>query len=123
MSLAAPLTKVFRYRDTTGRPASFHADHWRGFEWEAGPVIVAAVGPWGTMQVWAISESEGRRVIAHAAAAAGLNLSGSDGAEWIVTAPNDPRYGRTGRVRTWESPRGLKVSKRDGPRGQVESGL
>ena len=123
MSLRRPLRKVLRYRDRSGRPASFHADHWRDFVWQAGPVIVVASGDWGDMKVWAVSEAEGRRVIGHAAAAGGITLSGPQGAEWLVTTCRDSRFGKTGTMKTWDTPRGIKVSKRLGPRGAPEAGL
>jgi hypothetical protein len=123
VGLARPLRKLLRYRDRSGRPASFHADHWRDFMWQSGPVIVVAFGDWGQMKVWAASEAEGRRVIGHAAAAAGISLSGSGGAEWLVATSSDPRFGKVGTMKTWDTPRGLRVSKRPGPGGAPEAGL
>lgn len=111
------LRKVLRYRDQTGRGVAFHAAHWEGFSFMAGPVIVAAVGPWGTVQVWASSEAEGRRVVRHAAAAGGFNPDSGEESEWIVSRTSDPRYGRVTRVEVFHTSQGLSVSKRDGPSG------
>ena len=109
--------KILKYRDAAGKTQAQHRDHWEGFTWSTGPVIVAAEGPWGCCQVWASSTGEGQRVIRHA-----LNFGGWDPDDpavgrWIVTGTNNSRYGRTATV-------GVKVrhgipwiSKRDGPSG------
>jgi len=112
-----PLRKVFRYRDQTGAPLEDHAEHWRGFEWQAGPVCVIHKGAqWGVPQVWAASAAEGKRVIRHAGLVAGIDPDAVG--EWVITGSLDPRYGRTGTMLV----RGLKdgavsVTKRDGPSG------
>lgn len=111
------LRKRLRYRDQLGRSQEAHALHWEGFEWDAGAVIVAAVGSWGTAQVWAASEAEGKRVIRHAAAIGGFNPDGEEGAEWIVTAPSGGRVGRSGRMRTAERLNLPAVTKRQGSSG------
>lgn len=121
--MAAPrrlLRKVLRYRDQTGRPLSFHAVHWDGFTFMAGPVIVAASGPWGTVQVWASTEAEGRRVVNHAAAAAGFDAVTGPDREVIVTATTNPRYGRVALMRVVTTVDGPAVSKRQGPSGSPE---
>jgi len=113
------LRKEFRYRDQDAHPESYHVDHWRGFSWEAGPVIVKSRGlAWGVPQVWAASADEGKRVIAHAAAAAGVDLD-DPRHQWEVSTTANPRYGRQARVfpvicsETGE----LMISKRDGASG------
>lgn len=108
------VTKVLRYRDQTGKDVEAHARHWAGFRFRSGPVIVAAVGSWGTVQVWAESEAEGRRVVNHAAAIAGFD---PDSGEWIITRSKSPRFGRTVTVEVMPSGRGPWVSKRAGPDG------
>jgi hypothetical protein len=110
------LRKKFTYRDRTGRSQEWHANHWRNFQWQAGPVIVAVSGPWGTMQVWASSESEGRRVLEHAAAAGGWVLRG-EGVTWYVCRSSSGRNGREGLMATKGTPLGIEVSKRPGPSG------
>ena len=94
-----PLRKVLRYRDQTAAPLETHLAHWESFAWDAGPVIVISKNlSWGTQQVWAASVAEGKRVLSHAAQAAGVDLTDPKH-EWIVTGSNDPRYGSTGRMR------------------------
>lgn len=109
--------KILSYRDDSGTSQAATVAHWRDFRWTTGPVIVSSVGIWGTVQVWAASEGEGKRVIRHAGAIAGVDPDDPDQAEWIVTTSTDPRYGRSAVV-------GIKVrrgvpwiSKRDGPSG------
>ena len=113
-----PLRKEFRYRDQTAAPVETHIAHWESFAWNAGPVIVISKNlSWGTPQVWAASVEEGKRVIRHAAQVAGVDLDDPKH-EWVVTGSNDPRYGRTGRMRV-DTRRGLfvRVTKRPGPSG------
>lgn len=114
--------KRLSYRDLTGTSREAHAAHWAGFEWDAGPVIVSCCGEWGEVQVWAASEGEGRRVIGHAAAIAGLPINDPTQSEWVVTSSRNPRYGKAGRFRTatcWGLP---IVTKRPGPNGYPEIG-
>jgi hypothetical protein len=109
--------KVFRYRDDSGSSQAETVSHWRGFRWTTGPVIVASVGPWGSCQVWAVSEAEGKRVIRHAAAIAGFNPDDPEQGEWIITSSDSDRYGRVAEVGV-KVRRGVPwVSKREGPNG------
>ena len=113
-----PLRKVLRYRDQTAAPLEDHLAHWESFAWDAGPVIVISKNlDWGTPQVWAASIAEGKRVLGHAAQVAGVDLTDPKH-EWVVTGSNDPRYGRTGRMRL--DTRGgkfMRVTSRPGPSG------
>ena len=112
-----PLRKQLRYRDQTGASLEAHTDHWRGFEWQAGPVCVIHKGAaWGVPQVWAASATEGKRVLRHAGVIAGVDVD--EEGEWVVTGTLDPRYGRTGTMLV----KGLRdgavsVTKREGPSG------
>lgn len=73
-----PLRKVFRYRDPSMKELELHRDHWKNFTWESGPWMVISEGlSWGKPQVWAKSEAEGKRVLQHAAAISGVDLSSS----------------------------------------------
>lgn len=110
-----PLRKKLMYRDLSGAPLETHAAHWKDFQWEAGPVCVIHKGAaWGVPQVWAASAAEGKRVIRHAGAAAGVNPD-TEG-EWIITGSLDPRYGRQGTMRVRVLQGGyLSVTKREGP--------
>lgn len=109
--------KRLSYKDLTGASQEAHQEHWRGFRWTTGPVIVAAVGDFGTVQVWAASEAEGKRVIRHAAAIGGWDPDDPEQGEWIVTAPRSSRYGRTAEVGVRVRGGVLSVTKREGPSG------
>jgi hypothetical protein len=88
-----------------------------GFEWQAGPAIVTHKGAsWGTVKVWAATETEGKRVIQHAAAIAGINLA--DG-RFLISSTTHARYGRTGRmgVEYWDLTGKAMVGTRDTPSG------
>lgn len=115
-----PLRKVFRYRDQAGATLEEHTEHWRTFQWEAGPVCVIHKGAaWGVPQVWAASVAEGKRVIRHAGVIAGVDPD--QVGEWIVTGSLNPRYGKTGTMGVKVLRGGyLSVTKRDGPDGLPE---
>jgi hypothetical protein len=73
------------------------AAHWEGFEWVSGPVMVFWTSKqWGEVQVWAISELEGRGVIEHALAHMGAP---QDAGTWRTATVSNPRFGRVGTVR------------------------
>jgi hypothetical protein len=113
-----PLRKEFRYRDQSYADQCAHANHWEGFEWEAGPVCVISKGlSWGVPQVWAATADEGKRVIRHAAAIAGVDLS-LPRHEWVVSTTTAARIGRTGRmVPDRPALNSIWVTKRDGSSG------
>ena len=113
---ARPLRKKLTYRDNSGRSQAEHAALWRGFVWQAGPVIVQADGPWGRIRCWAASEAEGRRVVSFAASAGGWDV-GAPGVEWLIALSSNDRNGRTGRMVTKETPLGIEVTKREGSSG------
>lgn len=110
-----PLRKVFRYRDQSGADLDSHTEHWRNFTWEAGPVCVIHKGAsWGTPQVWASSVAEGKRVIRHAGAVAGIDPDSVG--QWVITGSLNPRYGQSGSMRVRPLVGGcISVTKRDGP--------
>jgi len=120
--MASRVTKGKRlsYRDQSGASRAAHAAHWDGFEFNAGPVIVACVGDWGTLQVWAASEAEGRRVIQHAASIANLPVDDPEDAEWVVTTSSNPRFGKPGRFRVATCYGLPVVTKRRGSDGYPE---
>ena len=111
------MRKVLRYRDQTGASLEEHTTHWRGFEWQAGPVIVAHVdADWGNPQVWAASATEGKRVLRHAGVIAGIDVD--EVGRFVVTGSLNPRYGRTGTMLVKGLANGaVSVTKRDGPNG------
>lgn len=100
--MADPIRKRFSYRlnVTPGNEAAVVnslAEVWDGVTWRCGPVIVGWVSEtYGTCQIWAESEAEGRRVIGLALDHMG---AGSDDGEWIVTQSSSPSKGRAGLVR------------------------
>jgi hypothetical protein len=109
--------KILSYRDDSGSSQEQTVAHWIDFRWTTGPVIVASVGPWGTVQVWASSAAEGKRVIRHAGAIAGWDPDDADVGEWIISEPSNSRYGRTAEVGV-KIRRGVPwISKREGPSG------
>jgi hypothetical protein len=111
--------KLLRYRDQLDQPESFHVDHWRSFTWQTGPAIVTSTNAaWGIVSVWAASQPEGRRVIRHAAAAAGVDLD-APGHKWVYSSTTHPRYGREAKVYPCVyGPTGkLMISKRNGSEG------
>lgn len=112
-----PLQKTLTYLDQTASLLDVHTDHWKDFSWQAGPVCVISKGlSWGEPQVWASTAEEGKRVIAHAAQVAGVDLTDPKHS-WLVTGSSSPRVGQAGTMRVqWRS--GLIcVSKRSGPSG------
>ena len=115
---AAPLRKTLSYRDQTGKSLEEHTKHWEGFVWQAGPVVVTHEGgTWGKVQIWASSFAEGQRVIAHAAAIAGVDLD-CDTCVWSSHTAQNPRYGKTGRMIPQPlKGGGISVTKRPDPNG------
>ena len=109
--------KRLMYRDQNGLGQNAHAQHWAGFTFQAGNLIVKNDGPWGQLQVWAASEAEGKRVIRHAAAIAGLAVDDPAVGEWSSTTAKPGRNGQPGVYRVasiWGLP---TVTKRQGPSG------
>ena len=92
------LRKRFRYRSSSGIGLSGVVEHWRSFTWQAGAVIVTHTGSnLGAPKVWAATAEEGKRVIRHAAAEAGVDAD--QVGRWIVSGSTDPRYGMPGTMR------------------------
>ncbi len=120
MAGTKPLRKTLGYRDLNGHTLETHTDHWRNFEWQAGPVVVTHEGArWGRLQVWAATASEGKRVIRHAGAIAGVNPD--DEGEWFVHVAQNSRYGRTGTMRVKPLGSGaVSVTMRAGSSGLPE---
>jgi hypothetical protein len=111
--------KRISYRDQGNTSQAGHQAHWAGFGWEAGRTVVAYIGDWGTVQVWAASEAEGRRVVLHACSIAQIPVSGAGAGEWVVT---EAKAGRNGQGGTFVVPQvgpHAVVSKRPGPSGPV----
>ena len=105
------LRKRFVYFDQSGSTLEQTTDHWRDFVWQAGGVAVFCKGTLlGKPQVWAATEDEGKRVINHAAAITGADMSK---AEWIITSSKDPRYGVSGEMHVMKGKNGtFGITKR-----------
>ena len=112
----ARLRKRFRYRSMSGLGLGEVIDHWKDFSYAAGPVCVIHKGsPSGTPQVWAASESEGKRVIQHAFREAGIDPN--QVGEWIVSSSDSARYGVSGQMRVNTKGGYYWITSRDGEDG------
>ena len=70
------LRKYLRYRSVSGIGLGELVDHWKAFTWTSGATRVRHSGAsWGTVEVWASSLDEGKRVIQHAAREAGVDTA------------------------------------------------
>ncbi len=86
------LRKRFRYRSMSGLGLDSIVDHWRDFTWESGPIRVRHIGAsWGAPEVWAATESEGKRVIRHAGGEAGIDPD--QVGRWSTRRSNSSRLG------------------------------
>jgi hypothetical protein len=111
------LQKRLTYRSQVAVSLAAHTAHWTDFNWTAGPVQVISDGVWGRIQIWAVSEAEGKRVIRHAAVLCGVDPDDPQQCEWSVRTVTDSRYGRVCSMGL-RYIRGLPcVSSRDGPSG------
>ena len=111
------LRKRFRYRSSSGLGLGEVVDHWRLFEWNAGPVCVIHAGSsCGTPQCWAADESEGKRVIRHAFAEAGIDPD--QVGRWIVSGSDNARVGVSGQMRVDTTGGYYWITARDGSNGR-----
>ena len=86
------LRKRFRYRSTSGLGLGEIIDYWKDFTFQSGSVVVGHVGSsWGSPQVWAASEDEGKRVIRHAAGEAGIDPD--QVGRWAIGSSSSSRFG------------------------------
>jgi hypothetical protein len=108
------LRKLFRYRSQSSRDLGQLSTYWRDFTWRAGPVCVRHQGAWwGDPQVWAESAEEGKRVIRHAAAEAGLDPDQTG--RWAISSSRSPRYGMSGTMKILKKEGFPWVASRQGP--------
>ena len=111
------LRKRFRYRGSSGVGLGEIVDHWKDFTFQAGSVCVIHSGAsWGTPQVWAASESEGKRVILHAAGEAGIDPN--QVGKWTVSSSDNARYGVSGTMRVDTTGGYYWITARDGSDGR-----
>ena len=114
-----PLRKLFRYRSKSTRTNNELQDYWSDFVWTSGPVCVIHKGAWwGTPQVWASTQEEGKRVIRRAGAEAGLDPD--QVGEWIISSSHSPRYGVSLQMRLAMEQGERWVTRREGPSGLPE---
>lgn len=114
-----PIRKQLRYRSKSTEGLGAITQHWTGFTWTSGPVIVQhADAWWGTPQVWAASEDEGKRVIRHAGREAGIDPDQTG--RWVVSRSDHPRYGVSLPVKMAYLDGGPWVTQRLTPSGPSE---
>ena len=107
------LRKRFRYRSVSGNDLGAVVDHWKDFSFEGGPYRVRWIGgTWGTVEVWAASEAEGKRVIQHAAAEAGFDPF--ENGRWSTRASSSARLGVRGAMRVDTTKGFYWITARDG---------
>jgi hypothetical protein len=107
------LRKRLRYRGSEGVELSALVDHWRDFSWESGAVRVDHVGAsWGSPQVWASTEDEGKRVIRHAGREAGIDPD--QVGRWSARSSNSPRCGVSDTMRVDTTGGYYWITARDG---------
>ena len=111
------LRKRFRYRSQSGIGLGELVNYWKDFTWESGPVIVKHVGSsWGTPQVWAATEDEGKRVIRHAAGEAGIDPDKVG--RWSISSSSSPRYGVSAPMSVDTKGGYYWITSRDGSNGR-----
>ena len=114
------LVKRFRYRSNSPGDVGLLAQHWAGFSWNTGPVIVKHTGSaLGSPQVWASSVDEGKRVIQHAGGEAGIDPNQTG--EWSISSSNSPRYGVQRTVVLKQVDGCWMATSRQGPEGWPEA--
>jgi hypothetical protein len=108
------LEKKLSYRlpvDQLGEAATLQTmhDHWAGFTWETGPVVVTwRSDEYAQVQVWASSVAEGKRVGRHALS----HMEAPEAmGEWSWSVVSSAKFGRIALVRA------TVVSARNGPHG------
>ena len=107
------LRKRLRYRSSSGIGLGALVDHWRLFQWNAGPVRVIHTGSSsGTLTVWAADEREGQRVIRHALAEAGIDPD--QVGRWEARSSDYARLGVPGEMKVDTTGGYYWITERDG---------
>jgi hypothetical protein len=110
------LRKLFRYRSTSGLGLDEVTEYWKDFTWESGPYRVRHNGStWGSLEVWAASEDEGKRVIRHAGGEAGIDPD--QVGRWSTRRSNSSRLGLSDTMSVHESRGYYMIKIRDGSDG------
>jgi len=107
------LIKRIRYRSVSGIGLDALIDHWKDFQYNAGPVIVQHRGAsWGTVKCWAASADEGKRVIRHAAGEAAIDADQTG--RWEISGSTSTRLGMPGTMKINTSGGYFWITARDG---------
>jgi len=111
------LRKRFRYRSISGLGLGEVVDHWRDFTFESGPYRVRHVGSsWGSPEVWAATEDEGKRVIRHAAGEAGIDPD--QVGRWSTRSSDSSRLGVSDTMSVDTRGGIYRITSRDGSDGR-----
>ncbi len=111
------LRKRLRYRSMSGIGLDALIDHWKDFQFDAGPVTTKHRGAsWGTITVWAASAEEGKRVIRHAASEALIDVDSVG--RWEISGSTSARLGMPGRMKVNKSKGFYWITERDGASGR-----
>jgi hypothetical protein len=111
------LRKRLRYRSSSGIGLGELVDHWKDFTFVGGPVRVRHVGSsWGTVEVWALTEDEGKRVILHAAGEAGIDPN--QVGRWSARRSNSSRLGVSLQMNVDTTGGYYWITERDGSDGR-----
>ena len=111
------LRKRLRYRSRSGIGLGELVDHWKDFTWQSGPICVKHTGSsWGSPQVWAASEDEGKRVLLHAAGEAGVDPN--QVGRWRVGRSDSSRIGVSLQMRVDTTGGYYWITERDGSNGR-----
>jgi hypothetical protein len=107
------LRKRLRYRSISGVGLDGLIDHWKDFSFSAGPVLVRNVGSTlGTIKCWASSIDEGKRVLLHAFAEAGVDANQTG--RWEVSGSTSSRLGMPGTMNVDTTGGYYWITARDG---------
>ena len=111
------LRKRLRYRSRSGIGLGELVDYWKDFTWQSGPVCVKHTGSsWGSPQVWASSEAEGKRVLLHAAGEAGVDPN--QVGRWRVGRSDSSRIGVSLEMKVDTTGGYYWITERDGSDGR-----
>ena len=111
------LRKRLRYRSLSGIGLGELVDYWKDFTWQSGPICVKHTGSsWGSPQVWASSEAEGKRVLLHAAGEAGVDPN--QVGRWLIGRSDSSRIGVSLQMRVDKTGGYWWITERDGSDGR-----
>jgi len=94
-----------------------HTEAWKEFTFTSGPWVSGFEFPGGTLQVWASSVAEGRRVISFALSLGGWSSGEIESGQWFSKQVANQDYGRPGTCRLKRNRNGWEVTMRIGRNG------